>query len=107
MKKRDIKNKPLHIILKNLHESQKTKFGMLTILFPAIWAISMLVACTSMIIIGSVIGSPLVYTSLLSIISKILSITSLSVFITSCLYVFCRTIIKSIKEIDNIEEKDI
>ena len=65
----------------------------------------MLVACAYVLMLGIVFGNPLMYTALLVTLSKVLSITSLSLFISSCLYVFSRTVKKSIKEIEKQENK--
>lgn len=104
-KREDIQTNPKHIILRNLYESIKTKFGMLTIGAPFGWALSMLVACAYVLMLGIAFGNPLMYTSLLATLSKVLSITSLGLFVSSCLYVFGRTVKKSVKEIDKIYNK--
>ena len=102
---KDIQTNPKHIILRNLYESIKTKFGILTIGAPFGCGLSILVACAYVLMLGIVFGNPLMYTALLVTLSKVLSITSLSLFISSCLYVFSRTVKKSIKEIEKQENK--
>lgn len=105
IKMKDIQTNPKHIILRNLYESIKTKFGILTIGAPFGCGLSILVACAYVLMLGIVFGNPLMYTALLVTLSKVLSITSLSLFISSCLYVFSRTVKKSIKEIEKQENK--
>lgn len=105
IKMKDIQTNPKHIILRNLYESIKTKFGMLIIGAPFGCGLSILVACAYVLMLGIVFGNPLMYTALLVTLSKVLSITSLSLFISSCLYVFSRTVKKSIKEIEKQENK--
>lgn len=100
---KDIQTNPKHIILRNLYESIKTKFGLLTIGAPFGWALSMLVACSYILMLGIAFGNPILYTPLLVTLSKVLSIISLSLFVSSCLYVFLRTVKKSIKEIEKQE----
>ena len=104
-KREDIQTNPKHIILRNLYESIKTKFGMLTIGAPFGWALSMLVACAYVLMLGIAFGNPILYAPLLVTLSKVISITSLGLFVSSCLYVFSRTVKKSIKEIEKQENK--
>lgn len=102
---KDINTKPKYIFLKNLHESQDTTIGMFRFACPIGFGISMVVGLIVAATLGAIAKNPLMYMYDLVVYSKLVALTTLAVFLASDLYVLCRTVIKSIKEMKNVKKE--
>ena len=109
---KEIHTKPKYIFLRNLYESDDTIIGRLSFALPIGWLLSTSAMLVGGIIFGTIVGNPLMHLPVL-FTGAIGAVKILAVpYLASKLFLLGRTIVKSIKEINDrknkrYEEKEI
>lgn len=109
---KEIHTKPMHIILRNFFETMMKPLSMIGIVLASVWGSTLLTALAGSAFNQAIIGRSLMSISTILEIAKLAAIPVAGMLVVGMLYTIGRTIVKSIKEINDrkykrYEEKEI